>query len=75
MKIAFSFFTFFSFLFLSFPLSAQVAIEKPWARATAPGANVAGGSRTYQTWYRNAPPFCTTATFNLTNALRLTWLP
>mgnify|MGYP001603215825 CR=1 FL=1 len=43
MKIAFSFFTFFSFLFLSFPLSAQVAIEKPWARATAPGANVAGG--------------------------------
>jgi copper(I)-binding protein len=27
----------------SFPLAAQVAIEKPWARATAPGARVAGG--------------------------------
>ena len=28
---------------VSLPLSAQVAIEKPWARATAPGAKVAGG--------------------------------
>ena len=27
----------------SFSLAAQVAIEKPWARATAPGAKVAGG--------------------------------
>jgi copper(I)-binding protein len=27
----------------SFPAAAQVAIEKPWARATAPGAKVAGG--------------------------------
>jgi copper(I)-binding protein len=28
---------------LSFGAAAQVAIEKPWARATAPGAKVAGG--------------------------------
>jgi hypothetical protein len=28
---------------LSFGAAAQVAIEKPWARATAPGATVAGG--------------------------------
>ena len=28
---------------MSFPVSAQVVIEKPWARATAPGATVAGG--------------------------------
>ena len=28
---------------VSLPLSAQVAIEKPWARATAPGARVAAG--------------------------------
>ena len=28
---------------VSLPAAAQVAIEKPWARATAPGARVAGG--------------------------------
>jgi periplasmic copper chaperone A len=38
------FFLIFSLLsFFSFPVSAQVTIEKPWARATAPGAKVAGG--------------------------------
>jgi hypothetical protein len=37
-------FSFFSFvLCLSFPAAAQIAIEKSWARATAPGATVAGG--------------------------------
>jgi copper(I)-binding protein len=30
-------------LFLSTPVLAQVQIEKPWARATAPGATIAGG--------------------------------
>ena len=30
-------------LFAVFPVQAQVQIEKPWARATAPGARVAGG--------------------------------
>lgn len=30
-------------LFLSAPALAQVQIEKPWARATPPGASVAGG--------------------------------
>ena len=30
-------------LFVSTPLLAQVQVEKPWARATAPGAKVAGG--------------------------------
>jgi copper(I)-binding protein len=30
-------------LFLAFSAQAQVQIEKPWARATAPGAKVAGG--------------------------------
>ena len=30
-------------LFLAFSSQAQVQIEKPWARATAPGAKVAGG--------------------------------
>lgn len=30
-------------LFTAFSAQAQVQIEKPWARATAPGASVAGG--------------------------------
>jgi hypothetical protein len=30
-------------LFAAFPVQAQLQIEKPWARATAPGARVAGG--------------------------------
>jgi periplasmic copper chaperone A len=30
-------------LFAAFPARAQLQIEKPWARATAPGARVAGG--------------------------------
>ncbi len=33
----------------------------------------AGAVRTYQVWYRNAAPFCTPSTFNLTNGLQLTW--
>ena len=32
-------------LFAAFPVQAQLQIEKPWARATAPGARVAGGYR------------------------------
>jgi hypothetical protein len=35
----------------------------------------AGGVRTYQAWYRNAAPFCTPSTFNLTNGLSITWTP
>jgi copper(I)-binding protein len=30
-------------LFVSTPVLAQVQVEKPWARATAPGSTVAGG--------------------------------
>jgi len=37
------------------------------------GVNVAGNVRNYQAWYRNAAAFCTTSTFNLTNALNVTW--
>lgn len=29
----------------------------------------------YQTWYRNGAPFCTSAGFNLTNALEVWWGP
>jgi hypothetical protein len=35
-----------------------------------------GGTRTYQVWYRNSDPtFCTSAFFNLSNALVATWIP
>jgi hypothetical protein len=43
MKTPFSFLIFSLLCFFSFQLFAQVVIEKPWARATAPGARVAGG--------------------------------
>jgi hypothetical protein len=33
------------------------------------------GTRTYQAWYRNAASFCTSATFNLTNGVEVTWIP
>jgi hypothetical protein len=35
----------------------------------------AGGTRTYQAWYRNAADFCTISTFNLTNAVSIAWQP
>jgi hypothetical protein len=37
------------------------------------GAVTAPGPVLYQVWYRNAPSFCTSATFNLTNGLRVLW--
>ncbi len=39
------------------------------------GLNVAGNFRVYQIWYRNAADFCTPLTFNLTNAVSVTWAP
>jgi len=35
----------------------------------------AGAVRYYQCWYRNAAAFCTASTFNLTNGLRVQWIP
>jgi hypothetical protein len=32
-----------------------------------------GGSRWYQVWYRNSATFCTSAPFNLTNGVGVTW--
>jgi len=34
-----------------------------------------GDVRLYQAWYRNAAPYCSTATYNLTNALEVLWVP
>ncbi|MCY2959149.1 MAG: hypothetical protein NTY35_03205 [Planctomycetota bacterium] len=39
------------------------------------GAVVAGGTHTYQAWYRNAATYCTADTFNLTNGLSVIWMP
>ncbi len=36
---------------------------------------VAGGVRTYQAWYRNSAAYCTSATFNLSNGLEVSWTP
>lgn len=33
----------------------------------------APGVRTYQVWYRNSAPFCTPATFNLSNGVSIVW--
>jgi hypothetical protein len=37
--------------------------------------SLAGVYRTYQCFYRNAAAYCTPATSNRTNALRVLWLP
>lgn len=42
-------------------------------RVSVKGGVTAPGTRTYQTWYRNAAAFCTPSTFNLTNGLLVTW--
>jgi hypothetical protein len=34
-----------------------------------------GAVRYYQAWYRNSAAFCTVSTFNLTNGLRVQWIP
>ncbi len=39
------------------------------------GSIAAGDVRDYQLWYRDAISFCTASTFNLTNAIGVTWAP
>jgi len=53
----------------SYPTGAEADVS---VRGAVPAA---GGMRTYQCWYRNAAAFCTSATFNLTNGVRVVWLP
>ncbi len=36
---------------------------------------VGGGTRYYQAWYRNTQAFCTSATYNDSNGLRIVWTP
>ena len=37
--------------------------------------SAAGGVEYYQAWYRNAASYCTSDTFNLTNGVRVLWVP
>lgn len=39
------------------------------------GVIAAPGTRDYQAWYRNSAAFCTAQTFNLSNAVEVTWIP
>jgi hypothetical protein len=39
------------------------------------GIAAPGTTRVYQVRYRNATPFCTSATYNTTNGLLVTWVP
>lgn len=41
------------------------------------GASVipTGSTRTYQIWFRDSVPYCTSATYNLTNAIEVVWSP
>jgi hypothetical protein len=52
----------------SYPESGDAAIS-------VKGADSAGLVRYYQCWYRDPTPYCTTTTFNLSNAIQVTWTP
>lgn len=54
---------------VSYPYNGEPAIS---AIGNVPAS---GGPRFYQAWYRNAVQFCTSATFNMSNMLRINWLP
>jgi hypothetical protein len=42
-------------------------------RISVRGEVTVPGVRVYQTWYRNAATFCTSAAFNMTNAISVVW--
>ena len=52
----------------------RVSLAPPPA-APPGGLVVAGDTRDYQAWYRDAVVFCTSSTYNLTNAVEVTWVP
>ncbi|MBK7645057.1 MAG: hypothetical protein IPJ19_18755 [Planctomycetes bacterium] len=44
-------------------------------RISQKGFNTAGSIRQYQLWYRDSATYCTSAVYNLTNGMRVTWGP
>lgn len=56
--------------------SARFGFEGGDPQLSVASAVPSGGDyRRYQAWYRDAGTFCTGATFNLTNAVEVLWLP
>jgi hypothetical protein len=53
----------------SYPVAGDASVS---VRGLVPAA---GGTRTYQAWYRNPAAFCTGDVFNLSNGLSVTWIP
>ncbi len=45
------------------------------AKVSVRGSVSSPGVRMYQAWYRNAAPFCSPLTYNLTNGVELGWVP
>lgn len=56
------------------PLQAIPAAGHP-PISTQGQVPAAGGTRTYQAWYRDLGSFCTGATFNWTNGIEIAWVP
>jgi len=54
--------------------SAGIAsFPPPGAAISVIGQATTGSTLRYQVWYRNAAVFCTSSTYNLTNALAIAW--
>jgi|694.fasta_scaffold07671_5 hypothetical protein len=68
-----------SLIRLGTELNVAGASTYPSATNPAPvsvrGAIASIGVKHYQVYYRNPTDFCTTATFNLTNGVSVTWVP
>lgn len=45
------------------------------AQVSVQGLVAMPGTRVYQAWYRDAAPFCSSSTFNLSNAWLVSWVP
>lgn len=50
----------------SYPLPGQLSVSQR-------GMVIEPGTRTYQVWYRNPVPFCTSDTYNFSNGVTVVW--
>lgn len=62
---------------VKFAVSGSSHYPEPGDAPVSIGGQIpgAGTARVYQIYYRDAPSFCTNATFNLTNAVTTVWQP
>jgi hypothetical protein len=54
---------------MTWPTGADAAVSAQG------GVPLAGGHRWYQAYYRDAASFCTSATYNTSNGVKVFWLP